>query len=180
MILKVFVSDVIAKKDKHGFDYYWVVGRLQSGVEVIIDDYYYDLREHMGRHIDMLISFMRSPYCEQKRGIRSKIFLPEKFYSVELVDELLSKKGVVSTGNKRVIELAGEFIDSYTIPEKWAPLTQRKSFKVFFKEPPALKTKDGTYLLSPFHLRRRVPFEKIPQEVTMAGGLNLEAWTPSQ
>ncbi len=175
MILRVFVSDIIAKKDKHGFDYYWVVGRLQSGVEVIIDDYYNDLREYIGRHIDMLLSFMRSPYCEQKRGIRSQIFLAEKYYSVELIDELLSKEGVVSTSNKRVIKLTGKFIDSYTIPEKWAPLTRRKSFKVFFKEPSALKTEDGTYLLTPFHLRRRVPIEKIPQEVTMAGGLELEA-----
>jgi len=180
LILRVFVSDVIAKKDKHGFDYYWVVGRLQSGIDVIIKDTCYDLRERIGRHIDMLISFMRSPYCELKRGIQSQIFLPEKFYSVGLIDELLRKKRVVSTGNKRVIELTGEFIDSYTIPEKWAPLTQEKSFKVFFKEPSALKTEDGTYLLSPFHLRRRVPIDKIPQEVTMAGGLNLEAWIPSQ
>ena len=178
--MRVFVSDIIVKKDKYGPDYYWVVGRLQSGIDVIIKDIYYDLRECMGHHIDMLISFMRSPYCELERRFQSQIFLPEKFYSVGLIDELLRKKGVVSTSNKRVIKLTGEYIDSYTIPEKWAPLTQRKSFKVLFKEPSALKTEDGTYLLSPFHLRRRVPIEKIPQEVTIAGGLNLEAWTPSQ
>ena len=181
MILKVFVSDVIVKKDKYdGHDFYWVVGSLQSGMDVIIKDIYYDLRECVGRYVDMLISFMRSPYCELQRGIQNQIFLPSKYYSVELIDELLSQKGVVSTGNERVIVLAGELIDSYIIPEKWAPLPQRGSFKALFREPSALKTEDGTFLLSPIHLRRRVPIEKIPQEVTIAGSLRLEAWTPSQ
>ena len=180
MILRVFVSDIIAKKDKDGSDYYWVVGSLQSGMELIIDDYYSDLREHIGRHIDMLLSFMRSPYCELKRGIQNQIFLPSKYYSVELIDELLSQKGVVSTGNERVIVLTGELIDTYIIPKKWIPLTQRKLFQLLYKEPAALKTEDGTFLLYPFHLQKRVPTEQIPRKVTLAGGLNLEAWTPSQ
>ena len=50
------MSDVIVRKD-----FYWVFGRLQSGREVIIDDYYYDLREYIGCYVDMLLSFMRSP-----------------------------------------------------------------------------------------------------------------------
>jgi len=173
------VSDVIVKNHKYRPDYYWVIGRLQSGMEVIIEDIYHDLRGCVSRHVDMLLSFMRSPYCELKKGIRSQIFLPEKYYSVELVDELVRKKGVFSTGNKRVTELTGEYIDSYTIPEKWVPLTQRKSFKLLFKEPSALKTEDGTFLLYPIHSRRRVPIEQIPRKVTMAGGLSLEGWTPS-
>ena len=177
MILRVFVLDVIAKTDKYRSDWYRVVGRLPSGVEVIIDDYYYDLRECVGRYVDMLLSFMRSPYSELKRGIRNEIFLPEKYYSVELVDELLSKQGVVSTGGESVVILTGEYIDSYTVPEEWAPLPQRNSFKMVFKEPSALKTEDGTFLLYPFHARRGVPIEEIPREVTMAGGLKLEVWT---
>lgn len=181
MILRVFVSDIIVKKDRHdGSDFYWIVGRLQSGKEVIIEDIYYDLREHIGDHVDMLMSFIRSPYSELKRGIQNQIFLPEKYYSVELVDELFGKKGVISTNNKRATELTGEYIDSYIIPEKWTPLTQRGSFEALFKEPSALKTEDGTFLLYPFHSRMRVPVEQIPQEVTMVGGLSLEAWTPSQ
>ena len=169
------MSDVIVRKD-----FYWVFGRLQSGMEVIIDDYYYDLREYIGCYVDMLLSFMRSPYSEQKRGIQNQIFLAEKYYSVGLVDELIRKGGGVSTGGESVIVLTGEYIDSYNIPEKWAPLTQRRSFKMLFKEPSALKTEDGMFLLYPFHSRRRVPIEKIPQEVTMAGGLKLEAWVLSQ
>ena len=180
MILRVFVSDIIVKKDKYHGDYCWIVGRLQGGMEVIIEDIYNDLRECIGRHVDMLMSFIRSPYSELKRGIHNQIFLPEEYYSVELIDELLGKRGVVSTYNKRATTLTGEYIDSYAIPEKWAPLTQRGSFEALFKEPSALKTEDGTFLLYPIHSRRRVPVEQIPQEVTMVGGLSLEAWTPSQ
>lgn len=180
MILKVFVSDVILKEDVYGRDSCWVFGRLQSGTEVIIDDYYHDLRKWIGRRVDMLLSFMRSPYSEQKRGIQNHIFLPEEYYSVELHNELLRKSGGVSTGGESVIILTGQYITPYIIPEKWAPLPQRGSFQTLFKEPSALKTDDGTFLLYPIHSQRRVPIEQIPQEVTMAGGLSLEAWTPNQ
>lgn len=169
MILRVFVSDIIVDKDKDGYDYYWVVGRLQSGIEVIIKDIYYDLREDVDHHVDMLLSFMRSPYCELQRGIQNQIFLPFKYYSVELIDELLQKKGVISNEDERVVTLTGEFIDSYAIPEKWAPLTQRKSFKMLYKQPSAIKTEDGTFILYPFHLQKRVSIEKFPREVTIAG-----------
>ena len=178
MILRVFVSDVVVRKD-----FYWVFGRLQNGREVIIDDYYYDLREYIGSYVDMLLSFMRSPYSELKRGIQNQIFLPEKHYSVEVVDELIRKGGGVSSGDKSVVILTGEYLGSYVIPEKWAPLTQRRSFQMLFKEPSApsaLRTEVGTFLLYPIHSQRQVPIEKIPQEVTMAGGLKLEAWKPSQ
>jgi hypothetical protein len=178
--MKVFVSDVLVKTDKYHGDSYVIVGSLQSGMEVIIDDYYTDLREHIGSRVNMLLSFMRSPYCELQRGIRSQIFLPFKYYSVELVDELLSQEGVVSSGDEKVVVLTGEYIDSYAIPEKWAPLPQRGSFQALFKESSALKTEDGTFLLNPIHLRKRVPIEQFPREVTIAGSLNLEAWTPSQ
>ncbi|TES94484.1 MAG: hypothetical protein E3J90_12360 [Promethearchaeota archaeon] len=49
-----------------------------------------------------------------------------------------------------------------------------------FKEPSALKTEEGTFLLSPIHSRRRVPVEQIPREVTVLGGLSLQAWAPTQ
>jgi len=177
--LRVFISDIIVKKDKYGPDYYWIVGRLQSGVKVIIKDIFYDLQGSIGHYVDMLLSFIRSPYIEHQMGIHNQSFLPEKYYSVKLIDELLSKKGVISIGNERIVILTGEYIDSYSIPEEWTPLTQRRSFKVLFKEPSALKTEDGIYLLYPFHSKRQVPIEEIPQEVIMAGALRLEAWHPS-
>jgi len=181
LILRVFVSDIIIKKDKYdGSYFYWIVGSLQSGIEVIIKDIYYDLRESVGCQVDMLLSFLRSPYCELQRGIQNQIFEQSQYYSVELLDELLSQKGAVSTGTERVIVLVGEFIDSYTIPDKWAPLPQRGSFEALFKDPSALRTEDGTFILSPIHLRRRIPIEEIPHEVTIAGVLSLQAWTPSQ
>lgn len=180
MILRVFVLDILVKPDKYHGDSYWIVGRLQSGMEVIIDDFYYDLREYIGCRVDMLLSFMRSPYSEQKRGIQNRIFLPEKYYSVELVDELIKKSGDESSGGESVVILTGEYIGSYVIPEKWVPLPQRNSFQMLFKEPSALRTEDGTFLLYPIHSQRGVPVEQIPREVTMAGGLKLEAWKTSQ
>ena len=72
--MRVFVSDIIIKKDKYGPDYYWIVGRLQSGIEVIIEDIYYDLRKYKCCYVEMLLSFMRSPYLEQKRGIYNSFF----------------------------------------------------------------------------------------------------------
>jgi hypothetical protein len=119
---------------------------------------------------------MRSPYLELQKGIHNQLFLSEGFYSVELIDKLLSKKGVTSEGNKRTIILIGEYIDSYTIPERWTPLIQRNSFQVLFREPSALKTEDGSYLLNLFHLQKRVPIEHFPEEVTMLGSLRMGAW----
>lgn len=124
----------------------------------------------------MLLSFMRSPYCELQRGIRNEIFTPEQYYSVELVDELFREDVISSASDGRVVILTGEYIDSYDIPEKWAPLPQRGSFQALFKEPSALKTEDGTFLLYPFHSRIGVPVEQVPLKVTMVGSLKLEAW----
>jgi hypothetical protein len=124
----------------------------------------------------MLLSFMRSPYLELKMGIHNQLFLPEKYYSVELIDELLNKKRVIVGGNERAVMLSGEYINSYNIPEKWNSLIQEKSFKILYKEPSALRTEDGTYLLYPFHSKLRAPIKKTPQKVIMVGSLRLEAW----
>jgi len=174
--MRIFISDIIIKKAKYGSDYYWIVGQLRSRKRVIIEDVYYNLQEYIGCHVEMLLSFMRSPYLELKMGIHNELFLSEKYYSVELIDELLNTEGVTSSGNERGVILTGQYIDSYTIPEKWRSQIQRKSFKMLFKDPFALKTEDGTYLLYPFHSRKRFPLEGISQRVIMAGSLRLEAW----
>ena len=163
-------------EDKYRDDSYLITGRLPSGMEVVIDDYYYDLREYIEQNVDMLLSFMRSPYHEQKIGINNLIFSSEKYYNVELIDELVNKEIIKPADDEGVVVLTGEYFESYDIPEKWAPLPQRGSFQALFKEPSVLKTKDGIFLLNPFHSRRSVPVERIPQKITMAGGLNLEAW----
>ncbi|MFX1327012.1 MAG: hypothetical protein ACFE91_02565 [Promethearchaeota archaeon] len=174
--MRIFISDIIVKKDRYGSDYYWIVGQLRCGKRVIIEDVYFNLQKYIDHRIEMLLSFMRSPYLELQMGIHNEIFLSEEYYSVELIDELLNTKGVILSGKEKIIILTGEYIDSYTIPEKWKSLIQRKSFKMLFKDPSALKTEDGTYLLYPFHSRKRFPIESISQRVTMAGSLRLEAW----
>ena len=179
--MKVFISDIIVKKDKYGPDYYWLVGRLQSGLEIIIKDIYYDLHRYVGHHVEMLLSVLRSPYLELERGIHNKLFAAEEYYSVELIDELLKKKGFnpYSRDKRKRVILTGEYIDSYTIPEKWVPLIKPKSFKLLLKKASALKTGDGIFLLNPFHLRKKIPIEEFPRDVTIASGsISLAAWHP--
>jgi hypothetical protein len=177
--LKVFISDIIIKKDKYGPDYYWLVGRLQSGLEIIIKDFYYNLQRYKGYHVEMLLSVMRSPYLELERGIHHQLFLPEEFYSIELIDELLKEKGFISRDSRKRIILTGEYIEPYTVPQKWIPLITSKWHKSLLREPCALKTGDGIFLLNPFHLRKKVPIEEFPQLVTIAtGSIELVAWQP--
>lgn len=163
-------------EDKYREDSYLISGRLLSGREVLIADYYYDLRKHIGRPVEMLLSFIRSPFYERKMGIKCQIFSPEEFYSVKVVNELMSEEKVASTDNAEVVVLTGEYIVSYTIPDKWSGFNYRRPFKSLFKMPSALKTQDGMFLLYPFHSQRQEPLEQIPQKITMAGSLKLEAW----
>lgn len=90
------------------------------------------------------------------------------------------KKGLNLKDNRRhVIILAGEYIDSYIIPQKWLPQIQSNWANFVLKEPPAIKTEDGIFLLYPFHLRKKIPIEDFPKIVTIAiGGVDLMAWYP--
>ena len=177
--MKVFISDIIRKHDKYGSDYTWLVGKLQSGLEIIIKNFFYDLQRYEGHHVEMLLSVMRSPYLELERGIHNQLFLPEEYYSIELIDELLKEKGFISRDNRKSIILTGEYIEPYTVPQKWIPLITSKWHKSLIREPSALKTSDGVFLLNPFHLRKKVPIEHFPQLVTIAtGSIELVAWHP--
>jgi len=157
------------------------VGRLQSGLEIIITSFYDDLQRFIGKSVEMLLSVLRSPYLELERGIHSSYFATEDYYSVELIDELIKQKKInpISKDRRKRIILTGEYIDSYTIPEKWDNLIRPKVFKCLLKGSSALKTNDGIYLLNPFHTRKKIPIEKFPREVTIAtGSITLVAWHP--
>lgn len=177
--MKVVLLDYIVKKDKYGPDYYWLVGRLESGLEVIIEYFYTDVLEFIGESVEMLLSVLRSPYLELERGIHNQLFEAEKYYSVELIDELVSQKNInLTSGDRRLrIILTGEYIDSYTVPKEWRSLIRPNELKFLYEEPPALKTDDGVYLLNPSHMRKKIPIEKFPREVTIAtGNITLMAW----
>ena len=177
--MKVFISDIIRKHDKYGSDYTWLVGQLQSGLEIIINNFYYDLQKYKSHHVEMLLSVLRSPYLELERGIHNQLFSPEEYYSVELIDELLEKKGFNSISSRESIILTGEYIEPYIVPKKWIPIVKSKWLKSLLREPSALKTRDGIFLLDPFHLRKKVPIEEFPQQVTIAtGSIELVAWLP--
>jgi len=175
--LKVFISD-ITFKSKYGYSHYYVlVGELQSGLEIYINNYDYDLQRYIGHYVEMLLCVLRSPYLE--RGMKPQLFLSGEYYSLELIDELLKGRGQSPRTNERELTLVGEYIDSYVIPEEWVPLIKSRFFEDLLKSPSALKTEDGIFILNPIHLEKRIPFEEFPQEVTIATGcIDLAAWRP--
>lgn len=179
--MKVLLSDIIFEKaDLYGSTYSWIIGQLQSGLEVQIYNFYYDLQEYIGQHVEMLLCVLRSPYLELKKGIINQPFSPEKYYSIELIEELEDKSDYNSENNERKhMVLTGEFIDSYIIPQEWIPLIKSKWFKGILKNASAIHTNDGIFILYPFHLRKKVPMEKFPKIVSIGTGrIDLAAWYP--
>ena len=179
--MRVFVLDInFEKDDRSGKFYPWITGRLKSGLEIKIQNFFYDLQGYIGHHVEMLLCVLRSPYLEFKKGMNDQPFLSEKYYSIELIEELKERKGFNSKDNetKRMM-ITGEFIDSYIIPQEWMPLIKSQWFKSVLKEPSAINTDDGIFLLYSFHLRKRVPIERFPKIVTIATGcIDLAAWHP--
>jgi hypothetical protein len=178
--LRVYISDISAIEDKkYGGVTFCITGRLQSGLEIKINDLFYDLQRYIGHHVEMLLCVLRSPYAEYKIGMNNKYFLSEEYYSVELIDDLKKEKGFESSDNKKCVALTGEYIDSYIIPEKWIPLIESRWFKFILNKPSAIKIDDGLFLLYPFHLRKRVPIENFPKIITLITGcIDLAAWHP--
>ena len=179
--MRVFVLDINYRKhERSGKVDPWITGRLRSGLEIEIQNFFYDLRGYIGQHVEMLLCALRSPYLEYKKGMDNQIFSPEKYYSIELIEEVKETKGFNSKDNRRHdIILTGEYIDSYVIPQKWLPQIQSNWGNSILKELPAINTDDGIFLLYPFHLRKKIPIEKFPKIVTIAtGGVNLLAWYP--
>ncbi|MFW9896811.1 MAG: hypothetical protein ACFFD7_13480 [Candidatus Thorarchaeota archaeon] len=179
--MRVFISDLSVKRNRYG-SYYEILGELQSGLEIYIEDHYYDLEECIGRHVEMLLSVLRSPYLELERGINNdQLFAPWKYYSIEVIEEMKKKMGSRSVNSKKNLILSGEFIDSYVIPEGWIPCITSDLYKGLFlrKKPSALRTEDGLFLLRSVHLEKKVPIEQFPQQVTIGTGcIDLVAWYP--
>lgn len=174
--MKVLVLDNVSKSKFGYFAGYEIIGRLESGLEVYIKSYRDNLEEYINRYVKMLLCVTRSPYLE--RGKKNQLFLPYKHYSIELIDELLNELSVSPVTNEKELILTGEFIDSYTIPEEWAPLITSNFFKDLLTHSSALKTGHGIFLLSPQHLEKRVPIKEFPPRVSIATGLiELVAWT---
>lgn len=178
--MKVFISDISVIEDKkYGGVTYSITGQLQSGLEIKINDLFYDLQRYNGHHVEMLLCVFRNPYAEYKKGMINQPFLPEEYYSIELIDELKEKKGFNSKRIKKHVVLTGEYLDSYVIPEKWIPLMEPKWFKRILKEPSAIKTEHGIFLFYPFHMRKRASIESFPKNVAiLTGCIDLAAWHP--
>lgn len=179
--MDVLISKIVVKHGRHDLDYeyFHIFGRLQSGLEIWITDYGYDLRKYVGNHVDMLLSVMRSPYLEHQLGIKSN-FLSWAHYSIKIVDEvkneLAKKHGQLLKDDKNEIILRGEYIDSYTIPEDWDSLLKGND-RNLYRDPSAIRTEDGIFLLSPIHLKKPSPNSEIPKIILIGTGLiDLAAW----
>jgi len=175
--LRVLILDNVRKSKFGYFAGYEIAGRLESGLEIYITSSRANLEEYVDHYMKMLLCVTRSPYLE--RGKKSQLFLPSKHYSIKLIDQLCKELGVSSGTNEKELVLTGEFIDSYTIPEEWASLTTSKFFNDLLNHTSALKTEHGIFLLNPQHLKKRVPIEEFPPQVSIATGLiELVAWNP--
>ncbi|MFX0039560.1 MAG: hypothetical protein ACFFCY_17520 [Promethearchaeota archaeon] len=176
--MKVYISNIEVIEDKKfGGVSYRITGQLQSGLEIKINDLFYDLREYIGCYVEMLLCVLRSPYGEQKKGMNNHYFLPEEYYSENLINELKAI-GLSSKGKERYT-LTGEYIESHIIPEKWISLIEPKWFKRILKEPSVIKTEDGIFLLYPFHIRKNMSIKSFPKKVTIITGcIDLAAWYP--
>ncbi|MFX0040356.1 MAG: hypothetical protein ACFFAB_13545 [Candidatus Heimdallarchaeota archaeon] len=178
--MRVYISDIKVIEDKkYGGVTFCITGKLQSGLELKINDLFYDLQRYIGHYVEMLLCVFRNPYAEYKMGMINQPFLREEHYSIELIEELKKEKGLNSKNNREWILLTGEYVDSYNIPKKWIPLIKSKWFISILKEPSAISTNEGIFLLYPFHLRRRFPIENFPKNVSIATGcIDLVAWYP--
>ena len=177
--MRVFISDISVKKNIYG-NYYEILGELQSGLEIYIEDNHYDLEGCIGRHVEMLLSVYRSPYFELERGLNNEqLFIPWKYYSIEAIEELKKKLGSSSRSSKKSLILTGEYIDAYIIPEEWIPHITTNLYKglLLLKKPAALRTENGVFLLDMVHLEKKVPIKQFPREVSIGTGcIKLAAW----
>lgn len=178
--MKVFISDITFEKvDRYGNVYSWITGHLNSGLDIKIHNYFYDLQKYIDHYVEMLLCVLRSPYLEYEKGLSNQPFSSEKFYSLELIGELEEKENLNSKDNGIIITLTGEYIDSFDIPQKWLSHIKSKWSKIIPKEPSAINTEDGIFLLYPFHLKKKIPVEMFPKFITIATGtIDLIAWYP--
>lgn len=178
--MDVLILNIVTKRDIDfpDYEYFKIFGQLQSSLEIWITDHRFDLREYVGQHVDMLLSVVRNPYLEHQLGIKSN-FLSWEHYSIEIVDKvednLTKKYGPLSKENINEIILKGGYIDPYMISEDWDSLIKDKINRELYRNPSALETEDGIFLLSPYHLRK--PVTKIPQNIIIGTGvISLVAW----
>lgn len=169
--MRVFIKDVIVGINIYGNYFYDIIGQLESGLEIFIGNNYYDLERDIGTRIEMLLSFLRSPYSEVKLGIEQNLFRPFKYYSIELLEEvkenLKKKGGYQPSPHNTTVVLTGEYIEPYTIPAHWVSRITRNYYKSIYKEPSAIKTEHGTFLLNPIHLKKKIPLKQFPSQITI-------------
>lgn len=163
--------------------------RLTSGQVITLESKLYkdgDMRDFIGKEIDVLLSGFRSPITEYRLMPKnnSPFELEGEYYQFDLIEELereiqekRKKSKTKATSLKKLgksaLIIEGTYIPKYFRDPKW------KSRKLYLYPDggPAFDTDDGIILLFPFHLEPKIPFEDFPKRFKMFLTLRLVDWS---
>lgn len=162
--------------------------RLTSGQVITLKSELYkdgDMKDFVGKEIDVLLSGFRSPVTEYRLmpENNSPFELEGKYYQFDLIEELdqkrqekIKKNNLKTTSLKKLgssaLIIEGAFIPKYFRDPKW----KRRELVLYPDGGPAFDTDDGVILLSPFHLEPKIPFEDFPKRFKMFLSLGLVDW----
>ena len=163
--------------------------RLNSGQAITVDSKLYkdgDMKEFIGKEIDVLLSGFRSPITEYRimPENNSPFELEGEYYKFDMIEELERKMqektkkrdtkliSLKKLGNSALI-IEGTYIPKYFPDPKW----NHRKLILFPDGGPAFDTEDGIFLLSPFHLKPKIPIEDFPKRFKMFLSLGLVDWT---
>ncbi|NHJ19524.1 MAG: hypothetical protein EAX91_01180 [Candidatus Lokiarchaeota archaeon] len=163
--------------------------RLTSGQVITLESELYkdgDMKDFVGKEIDVLLSGFRSPISEYRLmpENNSPFELEGEYYQFDVVEELerkreekVKKNNLRTTPLKKLgpsaLIIEGTFIPKYFRDPKW----KRRKLVLYPDGGPAFDTDDGVILLSPFHLEPKIPFEAFPKRFKMFLSLGLVDWT---
>ena len=180
--MKVLVENVKENQDETIL----ITISLGSGVSITLDSTLYkdgDIKDFIGKEVDVLISGSRSPITEHRLMPKnvSPFELESKYYQFDLIEELERKMGKTKRGSNRravpksnsALIMEGTFIPKYFPDAKW----KSKELIRYKNGTPAFDTEDGIILLFPFNLEPKVPYEDFPKFFKMFLTLRLVDWS---
>ena len=149
--------------------------RLTRGQAITLESKLYkdgDMKDFIGKEIDVLLSGFRSPITEYRLmpENNSPFELEGEYYQFDMIEELERKmqekikksrtktNSLKKLGNSALI-VEGTYIPKYFPDPKW----KRRESLLYPNGGPAFDTNDGVILLSPFHLEPKIPIEEFPK-----------------
>lgn len=162
--------------------------RLTSGQAITLESKLYkdgDMKDFIGKEIDVLLSGLRSPITEYRLMPENKtpFELEGKYYQFDMIEEWERKmQEIIKKSKPKAISLKklgnsaliveGTYILKYFPDPKW----KSRELCLYPDGGPAFDTDDGIILLLPFHLEPKIPFEDFPKRFKMFLTLRLVDW----